>query len=569
LFRRLDEQRIPVRGVLHAAGVNWFSKIMDMNRDELLETLQTKVAASWALHQLTKDRDLDCFMLFSSVSALWGSVELSHYTAGNYFLDMLSQYRSGLGLPSVCIDWGPWDTVGMSAGVDVQTVLHKMGFQLMPPRIALEAMEQACAAKRPLSMIGHIDWAAFKPFIDFSLRPSLFSQVVGDVPVAAFNSSEGLKQILQAPPEKARHMIEEVVRVELRRVMLIESLDKIDDQHRFNFLGMDSLTAISFVVEMEQYFNIKLPATLPYNYPHIRAVTDYLYETVYAPQHTYRTSDAETILVPPEKPVEQTPGTAQDAGLWLPVLKKAGAPLASSLFVFPYSGSGVSVYSNWAAELPDDTELIGIQPPGREERSAEAPFQSMPQLIQAWMKVFEPPDVPYYFFGHSWGALLAYAAYCALKKAGKYLPEKLILSGCGAPLEGSEQKIHLLPEQEFLETVILNFENSRNTEQRKQAILQTQALIRADIEVMETYAPDRTPVNIPLILLGGQTDKIAPPERIRDWIQLAQNDIAIHYCEAGHDLIHECREKIIHIIRQALKDNLEKPITNNNNGSHI
>ncbi len=556
LFHGLDEQAIPVRGVLHAAGVNWFSKIMELNRDELLETLQTKVAASWALHQLTKDRDLDCFILFSSVSALWGSVELSHYTAGNYFLDMLSQYRSGLGLPSVCIDWGPWDTVGMSAGADVQAVLHKMGFQLMPPRIALEAMEQACAAKKPLSLIGNIDWAAFKPFIDFSLRPSLFSQVVGDVPVAAFNSSEGLKKILQAPPEAARRMMEEVVRMELRRVMLIESLDKIDDQHRFNFLGMDSLTAISFVVEMEQYFNVRLPATLPYNYPHIRAVTDYLYETVYVQHHTYRLPEDETTaVVSSVDSVEQTPAVARDAGLWFPVLKTAGEAMTSSLFVFPYAGSGVSVYGNWASELPGEIELIGVQPPGREERAAEAPFQSMPELIQGWMDVFEPPDVPYYFFGHSWGALLAYACYCALKKAGKSLPEKLILSGCAAPLERSDQKIHLLPEQAFLEMVILNFENARNVEQRKQAILHTQALIRADIQVMETYVPDRTPVHIPLVLLGGQTDKIAPPEAIRDWIHLAQNDIAIHYCEAGHDLIHECREKIIRIIRQELEGN--------------
>ncbi len=555
LFRGLDEKAVPLRGVLHAAGVNWFSKVMDLNRDELLETLQTKVAASWALHQLTKDRDLDCFILFSSVSALWGSVELSHYSAANYFMDMLSQYRAAQGLPAVCIDWGPWDEVGMSAGSNVQTVLHKMGFQLMPPRTALEAMEQACVAKKPLSLVGNIDWAAFRPFIDFSLRPSLFSLVVGDLPVATFNGSEGLQQILQSPPEEARQMIEEVVRMELRRVMLIESLDKIDDQHRFNFLGMDSLTAISFVVELEQYFNIKLPATLPYNYPHIRAVTDYLYDTVYNIHHTFQDSEAETVaVVASENTTKQTPVFATDAGMWMPVLKKAVVPVASKLFVFPYAGSGISVYRDWASELPDEMELIGIQPPGREERAQEAPFQSMPELVQAWMQVFEPPEVPYSFFGHSWGALLAYTCYCALKKAGKRLPEKLILTGCGAPLEVSDQKIHLLPEQEFIETVILNFENASNIEQRKQAILHTQALIRADIQVMETYVPDRVPVDIPIVLLGGKIDKIAPPERIREWIQLAQNDIAIHYCEAGHDLIHECREKIIGVVRQALAD---------------
>ena len=30
LFQDLEKRNIPVRGILHAAGVNWFSKIMDL-----------------------------------------------------------------------------------------------------------------------------------------------------------------------------------------------------------------------------------------------------------------------------------------------------------------------------------------------------------------------------------------------------------------------------------------------------------------------------------------------------------------------------------------------------------
>lgn len=564
LFRRLDETGVPLRGVLHAAGVNWFSKIVDLDRDELLETLHIKVAASWALHRLTKDRDLDCFILFSSVSALWGSVELSHYTAANYFLDMLSQYRSNRGLPSLSIDWGPWDEVGMSAGESVQTVLHKMGFQLMLPPVALAAMEQALIAKSSLSLIGHINWASFKPFINFSLRPSLFGRVAGEQLAAVFDPSEGLRQILQAPPDEARKLIEEVVRMELRRVMLIESMDKIDDQHRFNFLGMDSLTAISFVVEIEQYFNVKLSSTLPYNYPHIRAVTDYLFETVYANQtpsdHLENGAD---VAIPPESASTTPAAMPENAGVWLPVLKKADGLTSATLYVFPYAGSGVSVYSHWGPEFPDDVEIIGIQAPGREDRAQEKPFQSMPELIQAISGVFEPPAGPYYFFGHSWGGLLAYAFYAALKKAGKRLPEKLILAGCGAPLQASEYRIHLLPEMEFVEAVIRNFEHAGNITQRRQAILNTQEMIRADIQVMETYEPDQTTIAIPLTLIGGLQDKIAPPDRIRDWIQLAQRDLAIHFCDTGHDLIHECREKTIRIIRQALREDMMVKVDEN------
>lgn len=547
IFGDLDKRGIPVRGVLHAAGVNWFSKIIDLDREELLETLKTKVAASWMLHQLTKDRDLDCFILYSSVSALWGSVELSHYTAANYFMDMLSRYRSAAGLPVISIDWGPWDEVGMSAVSNVGQVLNKMGFHLMPPSKAFEALEQALETREHLLIIGKIDWPTFKPFIDFSLRPSLFSKVVGNLPVATFNSSEGLTKILQAEPDQARQLIEEVVRMELRRVMLMESMDKIDDQHRFNFLGMDSLTAISFVVEIEQYFNIKLPSTLPYNYPHIRAVTDYLFELVYTqhPVQAPKTVENKEIQVENKEIHDKSPDC------WFQVLKPSDQPFAK-IFFFPFAGSGVSAYNSWAAEFPDDVELIGIQPPGREDRADEKPFLSMTELIGNLTEVFDPPSVPYYFYGHSWGASLAYACYVALKKAGKPLPEKLLLSGCGALLKPSEKWIHQLPSDEFIEAVITNFENTRNIGQRAAAISASQTLIRADLQVMETYMPELEKIDIPLIVLGGLHDKIAPPTAIRDWVQLANQDISIHFCDAGHDLTHACQDKIIGLIRQSV-----------------
>ena len=43
-------------------------------------------------------------------------------------------------------------------------------------------------------------------------------------------------------------------------------------------MGMDSLMAIAFAAELERVLNIKIPNTLAYNYPTIRAVVEYLYQ---------------------------------------------------------------------------------------------------------------------------------------------------------------------------------------------------------------------------------------------------------------------------------------------------
>ena len=294
LFAGLDEAGVPVRGIVHAAGENWFGKVLRLNSARFLETLRTKVGAAWALHRHTAERDLDCFILFSSVSALWGSVELSHYTAANQFLDMLSLHRAVLGLPSLSVDWGPWAEVGMSANPADKVVLEKLGFALMPPARALSALETAMAAGRPLSLIADMDWEAFQLFIDFCPQLSLFSAVALRQERMALAQPGRLDAILTAPPEAARKMIEKAVRMELRAVALIESSFTIDAEQRFNFMGMDSLMALSFAAALEAYFRIEVPSTLTYNYPNIRAVTDFFATTLLGPMPAKATAEPAT-----------------------------------------------------------------------------------------------------------------------------------------------------------------------------------------------------------------------------------------------------------------------------------
>ena len=69
----------------------------------------------WNLHELTRDDDLECFVLFSSVSALTGPPTQSSYAAANSFLGALAAYRRAEGRPAVAIDWGMISDVGYVA----------------------------------------------------------------------------------------------------------------------------------------------------------------------------------------------------------------------------------------------------------------------------------------------------------------------------------------------------------------------------------------------------------------------------------------------------------------------
>nr|WP_020406515.1 type I polyketide synthase [Hahella ganghwensis] len=530
-----------IRGVIHAAGVNWFSKVMDTNRDEFLRTLKIKTSSTWALHRLSLCCDLDCFILFSSVSALWGSVELSHYTAANHFMDMLSQYRKAYGLPATCINWGPWADVGMSAKPNEVDVLQQLGFRLMSPREAVKAMSLEVMDGAALSLVTDMDWERFQTFTNFSLQPSLFAKVVTDAPSMVRASEQGLARIMRSSPEKARSLIEEVVRMELRMVMLIDSINDVDSEQRFNFLGMDSLMAITFAAKLEEYFGCKLPNTLAYNYPHIKAVSDYLHCRVYLGKD----------------PAKQESETGESApNKWLRIIKRSVTEPTVTIYCFPYAGAGASVYARWGEEFGDDVEIIAVNPPGREDWSDEAPLTNLDSLAEALESAFfPPPNGEFIFFGHSLGALMAFALYQRLKKVGGKPPAKLVISGAAVPGEKTQGDLHTLPTEAFVEEVAKYCINPPET------IRAFEPLIRADIKMFEQFDNPGDRVGVPLTVVAGDQDPVVKPEDVQAWASLADAEFDYVCLSGGHDLVKQCQRELADIILKDRQINEPLPAT--------
>ena len=97
----------PLGGVIHSAGILSDAAFANQDPEGFGRVLAPKVRGAWNLHRATLGRELDLFVVFSSVAALIGNPGQANYAAANAFLDQLAHCIGGLlGLPGQAIAWG-------------------------------------------------------------------------------------------------------------------------------------------------------------------------------------------------------------------------------------------------------------------------------------------------------------------------------------------------------------------------------------------------------------------------------------------------------------------------------
>ncbi|MEU5082439.1 MULTISPECIES: type I polyketide synthase [Streptomyces] len=274
LARVLDEH--PVTAVVHTAGVLADAVLTSLTPERLDTVLRPKLDAAWHLHELTRERPLTAFVLFSSAAGLLGSPGQSGYAAGNAFLDALAAHRRALGLPAVSLAWGAWAGSGGMAdrltGTDARRVAAG-GVLALDAEAGLALFDTATGRPEPVLLPARLDLAPRDPA---RVAPLLRTLVRAPRPAgpAAPPAATALRRELAglAPEDRAERLLR-LVRDEARTVL---GTEEFEDGLPFKDLGFDSLTAVEFRNRLNEATGLRLTATLVFDHPTPAALATHL-----------------------------------------------------------------------------------------------------------------------------------------------------------------------------------------------------------------------------------------------------------------------------------------------------
>ncbi|UOX89597.1 SDR family NAD(P)-dependent oxidoreductase [Amycolatopsis sp. FBCC-B4732] len=268
---------VPLTGIVHTAGVLDDGVVGSLTPGRLDAVVGPKVDAALNLHELTRDRDLAWFALYSSLAGVAGAAGQGNYAAANAALDALAAQRREQGLPGVSLAWGQWaEASGMTGTLDDEDLsrIARSGIGALGTEEALALFDAAQVAGAGSVVPVRVDLAALRaqaehlPTLWHSLVRVRTRRAAGPVP-----GVEGLAAKLAGlSADDVRRFLLDLVRTHVAAVLGHDGAEAVEPAKAFKDLGFDSLTAVELRNRLTAVTGLRLPATITFDHPNPQAL---------------------------------------------------------------------------------------------------------------------------------------------------------------------------------------------------------------------------------------------------------------------------------------------------------
>jgi acyl transferase domain-containing protein/NADPH:quinone reductase-like Zn-dependent oxidoreductase/NAD(P)-dependent dehydrogenase (short-subunit alcohol dehydrogenase family) len=244
-----------IKGVVQAAMVLGDAIFENMDHDKWTKVTQPKVQGSWNLHQYLP-RDMDFFILLSSIVAIIGNTAQANYAAGNAYMDALANFRHAHGLAATSLNVGlVSDAIQKRWDLDdyLKMYGHMAGLQINVDglnTVLLSTMRGRTADDAPIppQLIAGInaDLRRSGASLNTWTKDRKFDHRVvdtGDADAAGQGVKDALREATTI--DEAARVVEFALKENLALAMTADPED-MDVEKPIHALGVDSLKAVEF-----------------------------------------------------------------------------------------------------------------------------------------------------------------------------------------------------------------------------------------------------------------------------------------------------------------------------------
>ncbi len=285
-FGFIAREMPPIRGIIHAAAVYDDALVRNTTDEKIVTIMAPKVDGALNLHEQSLSLSLDFFVMYSSATTLFGNPGQAAYVGANTALEAISRYRQSVGLPAVCLLWGPIDDVGfLSRNKKTrQQLLQRMGGHALLASRALSELEAALLCPDAANVaVCDIDWQAMRRFLPQADVPRyrplarLFAHNQA-IEGSAENFSE---LVLTLGDAELNSTLTEILKSAIGSILQVAP-EGIDAQKSVYDMGLDSLMGVELSAAIEDRCGVRLPAMAVSDNPTIEKLAGRLAEIIKA-----------------------------------------------------------------------------------------------------------------------------------------------------------------------------------------------------------------------------------------------------------------------------------------------
>jgi epothilone polyketide synthase D len=278
---------LPLRGVVHAAGVLDDGVLTGQSAERFERVMAPKVRGALHLDALTRECDLDFFVMFSSAAGTFGAAGQGSYAAANAVLDGLASRRRAEGLAGLSLAWGLWtDATGQAAGLASgvkgaqQGRQDRSGLGAVTPTEGMALFEAAMGRSEAQLLPVPMHLGALRKGLGDAIPPFWRALVHPARRVVQAKRSGWADEVCSLSPRQREEVVLKTVRAEVARVLSMGNAEVVVKDRPLKELGLDSLMAVELRNALGKRVGKTLPATLAFDYPSPSAIVTYIVENV-------------------------------------------------------------------------------------------------------------------------------------------------------------------------------------------------------------------------------------------------------------------------------------------------